>query len=228
MRRTTTAPGGTSASPKNRTRPEKPPLLPSEVEGAVATAALLHVAYRRRPQGRLVEVGLHDAMSALAGVVAPVREPMQYRGQWSKPGWYYFAGLDEHVSYESRFEGAHLMLLDFEGAATAVVPQPFRLHWRAEKAARRHTPDFLVWRKDGTGVVIDVKGDSACGGAEERARVRGDTTGLREDRIAVRRRGRHPADSAAQRPVARRVQDAARLPGSAGGAQGGSRRTGTG
>jgi hypothetical protein len=124
----------------------------------VARARLTHVAYRPRASSGTEDVSLASALGALAQGAMPVRKPMQYRGQWCKPGWYYFAGLGEHVSYESRFEASHLMLADFGGKARAVIPQPFRLHWRLGRMARRHAPDFLIWCQDGTGMVLDVKG----------------------------------------------------------------------
>lgn len=129
----------------------------AEVTRLVNAARLVHVAYRPRMDADVVRVPLRDTRQHLENAV-PVRAWMQYRGQWCKPGWYLFSRLGVHVSYESRFEMHHLLLLDFASDAVRVIPQPFRLHWRLDRAARRHTPDFLVWRDNGEGVVLDVKG----------------------------------------------------------------------
>jgi hypothetical protein len=50
--------------------------------------------------------------------------------------------------------------MDFDPAIAAVAAQPFWLHWRDESGrARRHAPDFFARRRDGGGVVVDVRPD---------------------------------------------------------------------
>ena len=127
-------------------------------DAALGQVQLQHVAYKATAFAQVRDVSLAEAAGRLIDGVVPIRQPMQYRGQWSKPGWYYFAYLEKHISYESRFEAAHLLLLDFAGGVRDVIPQPFRLHWRQGKAARRHTPDYLVERVSGSDLVLDVKG----------------------------------------------------------------------
>jgi hypothetical protein len=51
------------------------------------------------------------------------------------------------------------MLLDFDPEVTAVVSQPFWLHWTDGQRGRRHAPDFFARLRDGCGVVVDVRAD---------------------------------------------------------------------
>src|SRR5258708_4753413 len=44
-------------------------------------------------------------------------------------------------------------------AVVGVASQPFWLCWQDERGLRRHAPDYFVRRRDGTGVVIDVRAD---------------------------------------------------------------------
>lgn len=99
----------------------------------------------------------HEALLA----ARPIRQPKSYKGQWSKPGWYWMASVGRHVSYESKFERSFLMEVDFEGTVTEVVPQPFRLHFERMERPYRHTPDFLVGRRGDVPELVDVKGARA-------------------------------------------------------------------
>ncbi|MDO0934221.1 hypothetical protein QQY66_21945 [Streptomyces sp. DG2A-72] len=56
-------------------------------------------------------------------------------------------------------ELSHLMRLDAEPEVCGLVSQPFRLSWRCGGRRRRvsHTPDYLVRRRDGRAVVLDVR-----------------------------------------------------------------------
>ena len=89
---------------------------------------------------------------------SPIRVPAFYRGQSSKPGYYWTASLGRHVTYESKAERAFLMELDWAGTATGVLPQPFRLHFPRNARPYRHIPDFLTCHCDGSTEVVDVKG----------------------------------------------------------------------
>ncbi|MCB0918107.1 MAG: TnsA-like heteromeric transposase endonuclease subunit [Actinobacteria bacterium] len=88
----------------------------------------------------------------------PIRAPAFYKGQWSKPGWYWMASLGRHISYESKFERSFLMEADFAGTVTGVVPQPFRLHFERDTAPHRHIPDYLVAHEEDIPELVDVKG----------------------------------------------------------------------
>jgi hypothetical protein len=88
----------------------------------------------------------------------PIRVPAFYRGQSSKPGYYWMASLGWHITYESKAERAYLMELDWAGTATCVLPQPFRLHFPRQARPYQHIPDFLTCHSDGSTEVVDVKG----------------------------------------------------------------------
>jgi len=90
---------------------------------------------------------------------APVRSFRWSRGQQHFPGWWWLATAGRHVGYESWLERDHLMMLDFDPAVTAVSSQPFWMHWKNGKRARRHAPDFFARLAGGTGVGIDVRAD---------------------------------------------------------------------
>lgn len=89
---------------------------------------------------------------------SPVRVPAFYRGQSSKPGYYWMASVGGHVSHESKAERLYLMELDWLGTATRVLPQPFRLHFPRNARPFRHIPDFLAQHHDSSQEVVDVKG----------------------------------------------------------------------
>ena len=130
-----------------------------DVEQRIADARISGVSYRPTRHRGPALVSLTVAARLPFEETAPIRQPMAYQGQWSKPGYYFMARTGVMVSYESRFEMAHLMLLDRDPDVQAVMPQPFRLHWAEPGSrARTHVPDFLVRRRNGTAEVLDVKG----------------------------------------------------------------------
>lgn len=90
-----------------------------------------------------------------------VRAFPSYPGQRNFPGWYWAATCAELVGYESWVERGQLLRLDCDPGVVAMASQPFRLSWRSGGRARRtsHTPDYFVRRRDGTGVVLDVRPD---------------------------------------------------------------------
>ncbi|RII13829.1 hypothetical protein DSC45_23015 [Streptomyces sp. YIM 130001] len=90
-----------------------------------------------------------------------VRTFPSYPGQRNFPGWYWAATCAELVGYESWVELGQLLRLDCDPGVVAMASQPFRLSWRSDGRARRisHTPDYFVRRRDGTGVVLDVRPD---------------------------------------------------------------------
>ncbi|NOQ61991.1 TnsA-like heteromeric transposase endonuclease subunit [Mycolicibacterium fortuitum] len=88
---------------------------------------------------------------------APIRTFPAYRGRRSHQGRYWFSRSQSHVRFESRFEMTALMVLDFQGNATAVSSNPFWLLWPHGTTPARHVPDFFVRRRDGSVLIVDVK-----------------------------------------------------------------------
>jgi len=99
--------------------------------------------------------------------VAAVRGFVSFRGQRNRPGLWWFATTGEHVGHESWLERDRLMALDADPEVVGVAAQPMWLHWPTESGRPvRHAPDFFARRADGTGVVIDVRGDQRIGGRD--------------------------------------------------------------
>ncbi len=136
------------------------PLTAAEVPDRISNAKISHLSYKPPAKTEPVRVSVSAARSVEFEYAAPVRKQLAYQGQFCKPGYYLMASVGDLVAYESRFEMAHLMLLDREGTAAAVASQPFRMHWRDGKNARSHVPDFFVRHTDGTAEVVDVKGSA--------------------------------------------------------------------
>jgi len=110
-----------------------------------------------QPSDTLTLSGIRNAGVPLADA-SPIRVPAFYRGQSSKPGYYWMSSLGRHVTCESKAERAYLMELDWAGTATGVLPQPFRLHFPRDARPFRHIPDFLTQHADASHEVVDVKG----------------------------------------------------------------------
>ncbi len=110
-------------------------------------------------RGELHEGPLEVMWSAPFEAARQVRAFPSYRGQRGFPGWYWAATGAELVGYESWVELGQLMRLDCDPDVVAMASQPFRLSWRSDGRNRRisHTPDYFVRRRDGTGVVLDVR-----------------------------------------------------------------------
>lgn len=96
--------------------------------------------------------------------VGPVRGFASYRGQRNWPGLWWFSRTGEHVGYESWVERDRLMVLDADPGVVAVAAQPMKLSW-TDPTGRpvRHVPDFFARRRDGMGVLIDVRPDHLVG-----------------------------------------------------------------
>lgn len=90
-------------------------------------------------------------------LMTPIRIPGAHKNQTHIPGHYYMARIKKLVWYESRLEMVVLKQLDFDPTLFGVLPQPFTIHYTKDGKPYRHTPDFLVWRKDAKPLVIDVK-----------------------------------------------------------------------
>ena len=89
----------------------------------------------------------------------PSRSFPSFKGQRNFPGLWWSATTGEHVGYESWLERDVAMQLDFDPEVVGFAAQPFWLLWPGERGERRHVPDFFTRRKDGTGVVVDVRPD---------------------------------------------------------------------
>jgi len=87
-----------------------------------------------------------------------VRSFPSYKGQRNYPGWYWSATMERRVGFESWVERGHLVALDFDPAVTAIVSQPFWLHWRTPGGEGPAAPARLFARlADGRGRVIDSR-----------------------------------------------------------------------
>ncbi|MDX3240596.1 TnsA-like heteromeric transposase endonuclease subunit [Streptomyces sp. ME18-1-4] len=106
---------------------------------------------RRRP--------LLDCVTARFEDVAAVRPFRWSRGERHFPGWYWAATTGRHVGFESWLERDRLVLMDFDPGVVGIASQPFWLHWHDGDRERRHAPDYLVRRADGSAVVVDVRAD---------------------------------------------------------------------
>jgi hypothetical protein len=87
----------------------------------------------------------------------PVRGFPSYAGMKHYPGWLWTATMKDHVGYESLLERDCLLLADMDQEVVAIASQPFGLTGRTGDTLHRHVPDYLLRRRDGTTVVIDVK-----------------------------------------------------------------------
>ncbi|MEI6621169.1 MAG: TnsA-like heteromeric transposase endonuclease subunit [Actinomycetes bacterium] len=99
------------------------------------------------------------AREILCGV--PIRKPMAYHGQSSKPGFYWMASTGQHVSFESKFERTILVGYDWSGTVRRVLPQPLRLYFERTARPYRHVPDFLFELVGDEHELVDVKGARA-------------------------------------------------------------------
>jgi hypothetical protein len=103
-------------------------------------------------------------------VAGPVRGFTFRRGQRSFAGWWWSCTTGELVGYESWLERDHAMLLDFDPEVAGFASQPFWLSWPGESGRRRrHAPDYFVRRRDGRGLVVDVRADDRIGPADQEA-----------------------------------------------------------
>lgn len=101
--------------------------------------------------------------------VEPVRTFRWAKGQKHYPGWWWSATTSRHVGFESWLERDHVMLLDFDPDVVGFASQPFWLRWPDTKRWRQHAPDFFARRRDGAGIVIDVRADDRVEEADAEA-----------------------------------------------------------
>lgn len=95
--------------------------------------------------------------------MAAVRPFRWSRGERHFSGWYWAATTGRHVGFESWLERDRLVLMDFDPGMVGIASQPFWLHWHDGERERRHAPDYLVRRADGSAVVVDVRADERVG-----------------------------------------------------------------
>jgi hypothetical protein len=87
----------------------------------------------------------------------PCRKPGVHRTQKHIPGYFWISQLNELMWYESRLEMFSLKQLDFTQKITAILPQPFVLHYHADEKKRTHTPDYLLWLEGNQRLLVNVK-----------------------------------------------------------------------
>ena len=103
--------------------------------------------------GSTREMPLAELTAAAVLSAIPWRAVRSHRGQQHLPGWYWSATTGGHVVYESRLELARLLLADFDPDVAGIAAQPFLVR----DAERRHVPDFLLQRADGSVLIVNVK-----------------------------------------------------------------------
>ena len=103
---------------------------------------------------------LAELTAAVVLSAVPWRSVRSHRGQRHLPGWYWSATTGGHVVYESRLELARLLLADFDPDVVGIAAQPFLVR----DADRRHVPDFLLRRADGSVLIVNVKPAERLGG----------------------------------------------------------------
>jgi hypothetical protein len=107
----------------------------------------------RLVDGSTREMPLAELTAAAVLSAVPWRSIRSHRGQRHLPGWYWSATTGGHLVYESRLELARLLLADFDPDVVGIAAQPFLV----QDADRRHVPDFLLRRVDGSVVIVNVK-----------------------------------------------------------------------
>ena len=96
-----------------------------------------------------------DAVRVAGG--RPVRRVSNHAGQRHYTGWFWSATNQDHVAYESRLELDRLWLADFDPDVARLATQPLWLSGVDGVTRRRHVPDLLLLRRDGSAVLVDVK-----------------------------------------------------------------------
>jgi hypothetical protein len=127
----------------------------------VASAGLEEVEARFVAEsGQVITtLGKVDAAEVVHG--RPVRTIPAY-GQRSRPGVLWVATTGTHVPYESLLERDRLLMADFDPVVRGIAVQPLALSGRDGQTLRRHVPDMLLERADGTYLLVDVKPARLC------------------------------------------------------------------
>ena len=116
-------------------------------------AVVLVTGSVRFADGSTREMPLAELTATLVLSAVPWRAIRSHRGQQHLPGLYWSSTTDAHVVYESRLELARLLLADFDRGVVGIAAQPFLVR----EVGRRHVPDFLLSRVDGSVLVVNVK-----------------------------------------------------------------------
>src|SRR4051812_7688769 len=99
----------------------------------------------------------------------PVRDFYAWPGQRTFQGWWWSRTTRTLLASESLLERQALMTFDFDPFVGDMSVQPFALVWpRGATSGCYHVPDLFLRKRDGTGVVVDVR---AAGLLDERARA---------------------------------------------------------
>lgn len=107
----------------------------------------------RLQDGATTELSLSTMTSEMVLSGVPWRTIRSHRGQRHFPGLYWSSTTGGHVVYESRLELARLLLADADGEIVGIAAQPFLVRDKE----RRHVPDFLLARADGSVLMVNVK-----------------------------------------------------------------------
>jgi len=110
--------------------------------------------------GRRRRDALSSCWDAAFERAEPVRSFPATKASRSYSGYWWSVTTGRHVGYESWVERNVAMMLDFDREVAAFSSQPFWLHWQASDGrVHRHAPDYFVRLADGSGLVVDVRGD---------------------------------------------------------------------
>jgi hypothetical protein len=107
----------------------------------------------RLQDGSTMELSLSAMTSEMVLSGVPWRRIRSHRGQRHFPGLYWSSTTGGHVVYESRLELARLLLADADREIVGIAAQPFLV----SDSERRHVPDFLLARVDGSVLIVNVK-----------------------------------------------------------------------
>lgn len=107
----------------------------------------------RLQDGATTELSLSTMTFEMVLSGVPWRAIRSHRGQRHFPGLYWSSTTGGHVVYESRLELARLLLADADGDIVGIAAQPFLVC----DEERRHVPDFLLARVDGSVLIVNVK-----------------------------------------------------------------------
>lgn len=107
--------------------------------------------------GNAVVTSLQDVRPDVVVAGLPVRTIRSFAGQKHYPGMFWSVSIGKHIWYESLLERDRLWLADFDDDVVGIAAQPFWFSGSDKGSIRRHVPDLLLERRDGSFVVVDVK-----------------------------------------------------------------------
>ncbi|MDT4955073.1 MAG: hypothetical protein QOJ02_3211 [Acidobacteriota bacterium] len=86
-----------------------------------------------------------------------VRKPSNKGGVRKNIGKFPSLKVGRNVWWESLLERDYIHLLEFDPDVTKYEEQPIRVAYPFEGKVRHYTPDFLVERRDGRRIIVEVK-----------------------------------------------------------------------